>query len=498
MKYRNISLRNGKYCDSYGFLKYDDSYKEMLDKCNISDETKNVIKIYSNMMDIDSQHQAYMVTFSDTSCIGGIIIDQKPLDNETILVEIEFDENTYEYENDISKLLNNIIESLKIYFYDKKTIDVKIKNNCDMSKLYYDGSYYQKSPYSKVYVFNNDGYNRLIPALIKEIKGTEQNLLAWKQNWTQDIRDTEYGMYLFDHFFDKEMIDRLKSGTLPIDEMFYKINKIEFNDIRSKNNERYIEFNSDGKIKLKKRSKNYIDGKYYSYDYNVCSSWFIFNDYSSLHKNIIVHDNGLWTEIRLADNINMKYFKDKGERLYTYIGPNINNSSVKVEIRTDINNNIKKCYVDFRTHKNGRKGKVNGTYALRIRKETNCYKLNFLSRSGDRYWSIFESLNELDSNLYSQTIHDDLTPELLDKLIIMLIEVVNRDANKIDRKNTYCPSEKIVSNMFNTYPYAINYLKELKGEIPLPHLSDIVEQFIKRQDYIIKNEDNNKIKQLKK
>jgi len=69
---------------------------------------------------------------------------------------------------------------LKIYFYDKKTIDVKIKNNCDMSKLYYDGSYYQKSPYSKVYVFNNDGYNRLIPALIKEIKGTEQNLLAWK------------------------------------------------------------------------------------------------------------------------------------------------------------------------------------------------------------------------------------------------------------------------------------------------------------------------------
>ena len=119
MKYRNISLRNGKYCDSYGFLKYDDSYKEMLDKCNISDETKNVIKIYSDMMDIDSQHQAYMVTFSDTSCIGGIIIDQKPLDNETILVEIEFDENTYEYENDISKLLNNIIESLKIYFYDK-------------------------------------------------------------------------------------------------------------------------------------------------------------------------------------------------------------------------------------------------------------------------------------------------------------------------------------------------------------------------------------------
>lgn len=339
----------------------------------------------------------------------------------------------------------------------------------------------------------------MLSALINEIKGTEQNLLTWKQNWSQDIRNTEYGMYLFDHFFDKEMIDRLKNGTLPIDEMFYKINKIEFNDIRSKNNERYIEFNSDGKIKLKKRSKNYIDGKYYSYDYNVCSSWFIFNDYSSLDKNIIVHDNGLWTEIRLADNINMKYFKDKGERLYTYIGPNINNSSVKVEIRTDINNNIKKCYVDFRTHKNGRKGKVNGTYALRIRKETNCYKLNFLSRSGDRYWSIFESLNELDSNLYSQTIHDDLTPELLDKLIKMLIEVVNRDGNKNNRRKIYCPSEQIVSNMFNVYPYAINYLKELKGEIPLPHLSDIVEQFIKSQDYIIKNnKDNNKIKQLKK
>ena len=81
----------------------------------------------------------------------------------------------------------------------------------------------------------------------------------------------------------------------------------------------------------------------------------------------------------------------------------------------------------------------------------------------------------------------------------MLIEVVNRDGNKNNRRKIYCPSEQIVSNMFNVYPYAINYLKELKGEIPLPHLSDIVEQFIKSQDYIIKNnKDNNKIKQLKK
>lgn len=491
MKYGNISLNNNKYGYAYGLLKYEYGYDYMLNRCELSTKMKNDIKLYSEIMDDNNNQQAYMIS-NGCKCIGGIVIDGR--NNDSIKMLIELDDSFSNSEKRSAKLLENVIESLKIFFYDKKKIEVKIINK-KLTSIFnsINSSDIYRGNDSEVYVFDND-YYELIPALINEIKGTEQNFIDWKQNWHQDIIDKKYGVSLFDDFFDKNMIEKLNNGTLSIDEAFYKANKIELNDIISKKNERSIEFYRNGNIEFRKRSrKRNKAGKTYCYNYNVCCSGFVFKTTSG----IIIQENGLWTMIK-ACNTNIKYLKEEKEILYTYISPNIDNSSMKIEIRTDINNNIKKCYVDFRTHKNGRRN-VNGTYALRINKECNYYRLNFLSRRGNKEWSIFDSLKELYSNLYSQIISDELTPELLDILIKILTIVVNKDADKKVRKKFDYPSESIVSNMFNLPGYVVNYLKELKGEIPLPHLKDIVEQFIERQEFIIKcNKKSDKVKALKR
>lgn len=72
--------------------------------------------------------------------------------------------------------------------------------------------------------------------------------------------------------------------------------------------------------------------------------------------------------------------------------------------------------------------------------------------------------------------------ELIDELIRKVIPIVNNRA-KSHKKHSISPTnETIISNLIDSEAQVINYIKQIKGEIPLPHLQENLEKFINEHD----------------
>ena len=475
MKYHSISLRNEK---SIGFLKYKGRYESLLNECCISDETKKTIKLYSGLMSINSNHQAFLITENNTRCFGCIIIDQKSFDNETLQVEMEIDKSKFDSIKEISKLLFDVIESIKLFYYDYKRIEIKILNNND---YLIDYNYPTKGINQDIYVIDNTNINKIYTALVKEI--TDCN-----QDWLYKINYLDNKKYEFDNFFDKEMMNELRGKKLRVEDIFYRLNAIELSDIFLKNFERNIVFNTDGNIQFSKVTRK-KHKKNYEFNYNVVDNNFRFSN-----KNIKIEDTNDLTEIDI-NSIHIKYLKKSGKTIYNYITPIIDNSSVSIEIVTDEYNHIDRCYMDFKTFKGNKK--INGIYALRINKEKDYYKLNFLNRSGSRECSIFNKLKSCDNSLYSQIINDSIDLSLLDELLNKVIRVINIDSNNKLRKKFILAEPGIISYMYESYKDVIEFISRITREIPLPHLYRLIATFIDKQKYHLNNNSQTSKKLLK-
>ena len=488
MKYRSITL-NGNSESQYSLIKYNDEYKyhlEELRKLNkeLADYVENCSKIYSE----NSEEQSYMIMRDNRDCVGAIYISTST-DEKKLEIKVCFNEKYFVSSEHIVKNIEKLVESLGLYFYDKENIEIQLVNNIDLSK--FNKYKFKKKIYDKsltTYVFSNEGNNKLIKALIDEINGTEKNLIEWKQYWMQQInlrnhRDLSW-------VIDEPLLEEYDKGTISLEEIFYKADSIYWYGIESNKSIRNISFNKDGHIYLDKFSKNY-DGIHYSIDYYVLNDGCTFHIENQTNYNYLVLDeNDYYTQIK-TNNIKIHTSKENKKKTINYVSPVINKSSISIELILDENSQIERCHIDFRTHKS--RNKINGLYALRINPGYyNDFSLNYISRNGIKEQNFVYSLP---ITLFEEIISSGLTFELVNEIINESIKIIKLKAMLKHRQSVNIEGTYNISYVMDIEKQIIDFIKQTKGEIPLPHLQENIEKFIEIYD---RNKNNGKKKLLRK
>ncbi len=479
MKYRNISLNGNKYY-YYGLAKYNDEYKKFLEKLRIinedmADSVEHCPKIYSE----SSEHQSYLILQSNYRCVGAINIETST-DERNLEVEIQLNEKCFNSQEKIIELIEQLIESLKLYFFDKEKIEINLINNIDLSKI--NPYKYHKRVYDEnltTYTCTNKKNNLLIPKLVEEIISTEKNLTDWGQSWRQI-----YGKHELYYDFDLELMNEIKNGTVTLPELFSKVETMIWTNINSGKSSRSISFSKNGIIDFTKNSHDLKNGVDYEFSYNILNN--NFNMKSKSRKNskkelLEINEDSFFTNIKI-NQINILHSKETKRKRINYTSPIIHNSSIAVELLINEENEIERCYVDFRTHKNN--GKINGLYALRIAPERyfDKFSMRFISRKGYRYSDFSEEILKNEEELFSAIIDGNLTVELIDELIRKVIPIINKKSIIYNKQPISPINEKLISNLIGSETKAFNFVKQIKGEIPLPHLQENLEEFISEHD----------------
>lgn len=474
MKYRSFSLNGNKRYNH--LIKHDSRYKlDELREMNrkLADYVENFPKFFSEL----SETQSYMICSAGT-CVGAIYIETSP-NEKNLEIEIQFIEKYFESKTKMVELLEQIIESLKLYFWDKENIEIKLNHNIDLSQI---NSYkYQKKVYDEnitTYICSNKLNNILFPKLVNEMIGAERYLTNLGQSWTQKLKISQD----YDYPLDKRLLEEICNGSLSIPEMFYKTKSIVWPSINSINSHRLIDFSRNGQVQFIKKSKkeNGID---YEFNYNVLSDNFNFKTTSFIEdENLEIEDNGLFTNIKSV-TFDIFQLKENKRKRIIYSTPIIDYSSVSIELWLD-ENGIERCYIDFRTHKGK---KISGIYALRLFLKNNIFSLRFINRRGAKYNDFAQVLAHDDEELYSTILNGRITMEIVAELIKKVIPIINRS---VDKSNNHGNNKKYVSELNNSNimkflsfeKQLINFLKQIKDEIPLPHLKESLEKFIENND----------------
>jgi len=472
MKYRSITL-NGNKGVPYALVKYTKEYKRYLEKLRelnpeLADSVEQGPKIYSEQ----SEHQSYMIFSGRRDCVGAIYIGTST-DEKNLEIKLHFKEKYFKTNYDIVAVIEQLVDSLGLYFYDKENIEIELCNDIDLSQ--FNKYRFKKKVYdAKLTTYTCSNRNHIIiPAILNEMEQTEKNLLEWNQAWMQKYNLCSFMDY--DYEFDLPLLEAYEKGTVPESEMFYKAESIYWPGITSTNSTRNIDFNRNGKIHFDKSSKS-LNGINYEFDYYVLSDGFNFKTHGFFNKKYLeIEDNSYYTKMK-QNGLTILKDKETNRKRIEYRTPIINNSSIQIELWEDAENSIERCYIDFRTHKGN--GKVNGLYALRIIPKYNVCTLNFISRDGFRYGDFSKQLVENSEELYSSIFEGNLTYELIDELIRKVIPIINHRAINTSRKTIAQENNTAICNVLEIENEAINFIKQIKGEIPLPHLHSNVENFV--------------------
>ena len=479
MKYRSISLNGNEY-SHYSLVKYKNEYKEYLvdlKKMNkeLAESVENYPKIYSELSD----NQSYMIFQDKYRCVGAINIETST-DEKKLEIKVQLNEKYFTSKQEIVKVIEQLTESLKLYFFDKEKIEITLINNIDLSKVNFHK--YHKTVYDEnltTYTCTNKRNNLLIPKLVKEVNSAEKLLTNCGQSWKQIVCNHE-----FDNDFDLELISEINKGTITLPELFSKVETLLCTEINNTESSRSITFSRNGNIKYSNIYHNLENKIDYEFAYNILSNSFKLKSKSckgSKQERLNIDENSYFTNIK-TNQLNILHCKGNKRKRINYTSPVIDNSSISIELWTNEQNEIASCYVDFRTHK--KNGKVNGLYALRVapQRYDDKFSIRFISRKGGKYRDFFEEISKNEEELFSAIVDGNLTIELIDELIRKVIPIVNNRA-KNHKKHSISPTnETIILNLIDSEAQVINYIKQIKGEIPLPHLQENLEKFINEHD----------------
>lgn len=466
MKYKSITLNNN-HSNSYSLVKYDNTYKELLDDLNVTNDIlKEKVMLYPTKFDIDSKLQSYMIMENETDLVGLISIE--PSDN-CLKVTIEFDKNFKDYD----KVTKSIYYSLGLFFNEYKSIGIELIGHKDI-ELFKEKHIIKVSGKNNIHIFSNSFFNSLISKLVKEIKGTINNLAEWNCYWNEDLE-----MKSLEDFgiVDKELLLDIKEGNIPYEEIFNKVDSIHWSNITTKKSNRFISFNSNGEVSLTKTKK---DSSYQEYEiiYNVLNKFFSFKKDNTLLEET-EHDIYLETP-----NIDITRDKITGEKRVYYNTDIDNNCSMNFELFLDENDKVKKCNIDYRTHKNN--GKINGIYTIRINPKEMMSKITYITRKG-----IKTDIAKINNDMYfygMPTISD------LEEIALSALEIINVRAQTEGKKTIDIDTNRLISKYSFIEADEVRKINELKGEIPLPHLIDIFDTFVER--YYKKIDNKNILKKV--
>ena len=482
MKFKSTKLYgNGNYL----LVKYTDNHKLQLERFKkLNSDLAKDVEVYPSIYSEDSEYQSYIISKGINNCVGIIAIETNPFYND-LLIKLQIDENKFNNECEIVTFIDQLVDNIGVRFYKKNKINILLSNDIDLSK--YNDKYTSNhkiinNQLIEVYSYSNVYNNTLYTALINEMVSANDELTNLGQSWTEKINNSsiEYD---------------LNNGYTPdIAELLYSCESISWNDIRSKKGtKKRITFSKDGNITYDKIAPHY--GKMsYRFDYNLMSNGFTLkNRYFLVDNSIEIINNNSYAEIKYK-NLSVKYIKETNEKVLEYKPPTSNNSSIDTTLWLK-EDNIEKCYIDFNTHKND--GRINGKYSLRIRpshdSDNKQFTLNFASRKGMKGRDFSNILLKEDEELFTQIISGELTYDLINELIEKVISIITDNKlyynkQKIDIEKTYIDFYSIEKEVFN-------FISGIKGELPLPHLKNIVQNFV--DEYRLNLEDTVQFK-LKK
>ena len=188
MKYRSISL-NGNKGRHYSLVKYNKWYQDYLIELNkMNKELTELVLKYPLIYDETSNIQSYMIFQGEYNCVGAIIIDAENL--EKLEVKVQLNEKYFPSQQDIFEVVEQIVESLKLFFYDKKNIEINLLNDLDLSTIDCQNYHKEDSNLNIYNCFNEK--NKLIPKLIEEVISAEKKLTDWRQSWWQELENHEF------------------------------------------------------------------------------------------------------------------------------------------------------------------------------------------------------------------------------------------------------------------------------------------------------------------
>lgn len=456
MKYRSISL-NGNKGRHYSLVKYNKWYQDYLPELNkMNEKLADAVLKYPIIYDEASKIQSYMIFQGEFKCVGAIIIDATKL--EKLEVKVQLNEKYFTSQQDIFEIVEQIVESLKTFFYDKKNIEINLLNDLDLSTI--DCQNYHKADSNlNIYNFSNER-NKSIPKLIEEVIGAEKKLTDWRQSWWQELENHE-----LHYAFDRELINAIDNGTVTYPELFSKFKTLIWRNIASKNATRFIAFSRTGDIAFSKTLKK--DGSNYEFSYNVMKDGFKLRVNG---EDLIVDDNKYFTNIRTRQ-VNILQGKENKRKFITYVSSIVDDFSIHSDVWINEENEIEKCNIYFRTHKGN--GKINGIYILKLDSSSieNC-SLKFVSRKGN---SVFlNNIFELDE---FSNFEGKITFETINEIISKVISIIN--------KKEEFSKNQIIFNDFDILTQEkqiINFLKQLKDEIPLPILQERIDKIVSKNE----------------
>lgn len=461
MSYENDDLSRRK--NKYTLVKYDDSYKNTLVSLGINNE------------DFDSLNcqQIFMVVrtiYGNIKTIVGSIYIIPSTDESKIRIYVQLKDGCFESKKEMIDAIDKIVDSLKILFYNKKYLELHLSNNIDL--FVFNSIKYDKRR-NNTYVCENGLNNILISALVDEMCEAETILTNWGESWVQkvgngDIRSdsTSYDITSSD-VYDNE-------ASLP--ELFSKFDTISWLDIDSLKASRSIIFSRNGNVEFFKEPKGFKksnSGINYRIAYNVLYRGFeleTFKDFCN-HK-LQVGNSSYFNEIS-CNGLNIIY--ENGNKRKKIIGPIIDGSSIFIELCFNENGDIDSCLIEFRTHKSN--GKINGKYLLRLKpySQLNKFSINFIRRSGYKSANLSKLIEQNDIELYTSIMKGNITLELIDELIKKVIPLINEFASCYQKQPVSEKNEEIMKD-------AVNLVKSIIGEIPLPHLKENLIAFVDDND----------------
>ena len=458
MKYKSISL-NGTDKHQYSLVKYEDKYKSILDSMEgIDDYLIDSVIACPVLYSVNSDHQAYMLVKDDDIGVGATYIGTST-DEKDLEVKLQLDKSKFTDETEMYMLINQLVDSLGLYCYERKNIYINLINKIDLSK--YNGLKYNRKyllPNIFTYVCSNNKYNTLIPLLLKEIKGCEDTLVSWKQTWWQEIQHRT--LEDFHLLFDNDDIEKS-------DEMFNKAVSFSLVDYTQ---DRDITFDIDGNVRFSKKIKK--NDSTCEFTYNVRKDGFKLNTF-----DFLLEDNQSHTKI-ITSNEEIISSKEKGTKKITYKSGIVDKSSIYAEVRLDNNDDIDKCYIDFRTHRNN--GKINGMYLIRINNRDKKFSFSYRTRKGN--------ICKYDDNIY----YDD--ERLSMGTLKNRIEFFRDAINCCYRNGRGAISSDIdISDLVNTEKDVVSFMQRIMGEIPLPYLQEQIDKFILEYS---KSKKDDKVKKL--
>lgn len=468
MKYRTTGLN-----EKLALVKYSKKYKNYLHRLReMNPMLALLVQKGPEIYDEESNIQSYMI-FERERFIGAIKIDSS-LSDASLDVEIHLDDRYYNYPLRIVSTIDSIVSALKQFFSDKESIEIRLHNPVDLSEHNHEYHKNIRSEFLTTYTCLNRNAG-IRQKLINEIEETEKSLTDLGLSWIEcvDFRALE-------NIYDKELYEEIRKGTASRSDMFNRLEELTWYGIQSKKANRKITFNRDGLIYFEKFSENYDKGINYTFNYNISRNGFLLNSWRGpkrYNQDVLFIDSDSISTTIKTNQISALCVRDTNEKRINYVSPIVNNSSISVEIWINGENKIERCYIDFRTHK--KCGRINGIYILRLvpSRIFNNFEIRFIGRDGSRGDDYSDIVKAASPELYDAVTRGNIDPVVISALAEVVVSVINEAPDK-DILSLDTNIASLVGNVMPEYKKAVDFVKQIEDEIPLPYLHECLRNFI--------------------